>query len=62
MTVMFIMLGVVSELLVRIYHESQGRKIYKIRRLTRQYADLESAEARGGDRFATPPIDPVKRS
>lgn len=36
MTVMFIMLGVVSELLVRIYHESQGRKIYRIRNLVRQ--------------------------
>lgn len=62
MTVMFIMLGVVSELLVRIYHESQGRKIYKIRRLTRQRADSEPTEAPGGDRLATPPADPVKRT
>ncbi len=35
MAIMFIMLGVISELLVRIYHESQGRKIYKIRALIR---------------------------
>ncbi len=31
LTVLFIMMGVISELLVRIYHESQGRRIYKIR-------------------------------
>jgi glycosyltransferase involved in cell wall biosynthesis len=35
MTVMLIMLGVVAELLVRIYHESQDRAIYKIRGTTR---------------------------
>lgn len=35
MTVMLIMMGVVAELLVRIYHESQDRAIYKIRRTTR---------------------------
>ncbi len=32
MAVMFVMLGVISELLVRIYHESQDRKPYKIRK------------------------------
>ena len=32
---MLLMLGVVSELLIRIYHESQGRLPYKIRRVTR---------------------------
>ena len=32
MAVMFIMIGVISELLVRIYHESQDRKPYKIRK------------------------------
>jgi glycosyltransferase involved in cell wall biosynthesis len=31
--VMFLMLGVVCELLIRIYHESQGRMPYKIRRV-----------------------------
>lgn len=35
MTVMFIVMGILSELLVRIYHESQGRKVYKIRRMIR---------------------------
>jgi glycosyltransferase involved in cell wall biosynthesis len=33
MSVMFLMMGVISELLARIYHESQGRRPYKIRRL-----------------------------
>jgi glycosyltransferase involved in cell wall biosynthesis len=33
MAMMFIMLGVVSELLVRIYHESQGKTPYVIRRV-----------------------------
>jgi len=32
---MFIMMGVLSELLVRIYHESQGRRPYKVRRVLR---------------------------
>jgi glycosyltransferase involved in cell wall biosynthesis len=35
MSVMFVMIGVISELLVRIYHESQGRTPYKVRRITR---------------------------
>ncbi|MHC4861811.1 MAG: glycosyltransferase family 2 protein [Planctomycetota bacterium] len=39
MTVMFVMMGVMSELLVRIYHESQGKKPYKIRRVTRGKAE-----------------------
>ncbi len=34
MTFMLMMLGVISELLVRIYHESQGRTPYKIKRFT----------------------------
>ena len=34
MAVMFVMLGVMSELLVRIYHESQGKSPYKVRSLT----------------------------
>jgi O-antigen/teichoic acid export membrane protein len=38
MTVMFIMMGVISELLVRIYHESQGMAPYRIRRIVRQTA------------------------
>jgi glycosyltransferase involved in cell wall biosynthesis len=33
--VMFLMLGVVSELLIRIYHESQNRPPYKIRQIFR---------------------------
>ncbi|MEJ2080294.1 MAG: glycosyltransferase family 2 protein [Acidobacteriota bacterium] len=34
-SVMLLMIGVVSELLVRIYHESQGQAPYKIRRVIR---------------------------
>jgi dolichol-phosphate mannosyltransferase len=37
-TVMWLMMGVVSELLIRIYHESQGRPPYRIRRITRATA------------------------
>lgn len=33
MSIMFIMMGVLSELLVRIYHESQGRAPYRIRQV-----------------------------
>lgn len=33
-SVMFLMMGVISELLVRIYHESQGLPPYKVRRIT----------------------------
>lgn len=41
--VMLLMLGVVCELLIRIYHESQGRPPYRIRRLIRK--GVESTEA-----------------
>ncbi|MEX0745169.1 MAG: glycosyltransferase family 2 protein [Phycisphaeraceae bacterium] len=34
MTILFVMMGVLSELLVRIYHESQGLTPYKIRSVT----------------------------
>jgi hypothetical protein len=34
MAVIFVMIGVLSELLVRIYHEAQDRKPFKVRRLT----------------------------
>ena len=46
--VMLLMLGVVCELLIRIYHESQGRPPYKIRRVfpaARPTPDPESLEA-----------------
>lgn len=42
MTIMFIMIGVMSELLVRIYHESQGKLPYTVRRVTRQPPGLPS--------------------
>ena len=34
-TGMLMMAGVIAELLIRIYHESQGRTPYKIRRILR---------------------------
>jgi glycosyltransferase involved in cell wall biosynthesis len=37
-SVVILMMGVISELLVRIYHESQGRTPYKIRRIHRATA------------------------
>jgi glycosyltransferase involved in cell wall biosynthesis len=38
MTVMIMMMGVISELLVRIYHESQGMAPYRVRRIIRGVA------------------------
>lgn len=35
MVVMFLMVGIISELLMRVYHESQGRFPYKVRRTIR---------------------------
>jgi glycosyltransferase involved in cell wall biosynthesis len=52
MTVMFIMIGVISELLVRIYHESQGMAPYRVRRIIRQMAP-DAAE---------PPLAPPPRT
>ncbi len=46
MAVMFVMMGVISELLVRIYHESQDRRPFKIRRTTRGGShDADTADA-----------------
>lgn len=44
MSVMFIMLGVMSEMLVRIYHESQDRDPYKIIRMFRGQETLVELE------------------
>jgi glycosyltransferase involved in cell wall biosynthesis len=44
----FLMMGVISELLVRIYHESQGRPAYRIARVT-QGRDTDPAEPRPDD-------------
>ncbi len=38
-TVVFFMIGVIAELLIRIYHESQGRMPYKLRKFHRASAD-----------------------
>jgi glycosyltransferase involved in cell wall biosynthesis len=34
MAILFVMMGVLSELLVRIYHETRGHPLYKVRRVT----------------------------
>lgn len=47
MSIMFLMMGVISELLVRIYHESQDRTPYKIRRLIRGSA-MSPSNGRAG--------------
>ncbi len=44
MSVLFVMMGVISELLVRIYHESHGLTPYKIRRITRGRPDEASVD------------------
>ena len=41
MSIMFIMIGVLSELLVRIYHETQSGVSYKLRRVTRGGREIE---------------------
>ena len=41
-TVIMLMMGVISELLVRIYHESQGRTPYKIRKVIKAQAALKA--------------------
>jgi glycosyltransferase involved in cell wall biosynthesis len=51
LTVMFIMMGVISELLVRIYHESQGRQVYKIRSI--QVGGSASGEGSTGSSTAS---------
>ena len=45
MSVMFIMMGVMSELLSRVYHEAQDRKPYKIRRTNQAGAASDKAPA-----------------
>ncbi|MFA9479102.1 glycosyltransferase family 2 protein [Phycisphaerales bacterium AB-hyl4] len=47
MAVLFVMMGVLSELLVRIYHESHGLTPFKVRRITH-----------GAPPTTTPPSDP----
>lgn len=50
MTIMFIMMGVISELLVRIYHESQGKLPYTVRRVSR-LAAADPSPAPGDEAF-----------
>ncbi len=49
MTVLFLMMGVISELLVRIYHESQGRTTYKVRTL------VQGGDSADGETMAAGP-------
>ena len=43
-TLMLLMMGVMSELLIRIYHESQDRPPYRIRRIWRSADPLSNDE------------------
>jgi glycosyltransferase involved in cell wall biosynthesis len=45
-TVLLLMMGVIAELLVRIYHESQGRTPYKIRRICRAAPVRDDSDAK----------------
>ena len=56
MSIMFIMMGVLSELLVRIYHESQGRAPYRIRQIIRcgQEAVLSGDRSKAGTAATAP--------
>jgi glycosyltransferase involved in cell wall biosynthesis len=47
-SVMFLMMGVLSELMVRIYHESQGRRPYKVRRCIKCGESSDAAKATAG--------------
>jgi hypothetical protein len=49
MSVMFLMLGVLSELLSRVYHESQNLKPYKVRNVFRGEDVPPPSEARESD-------------
>ena len=48
MSIMFVMMGVLSELLVRIYHESHSLSPYKIRYMFRSGSNLQSPSASPG--------------
>jgi hypothetical protein len=57
--VSMLMMGLMSELLIRIYHESQGRSPYRIRRISRKGAPSapapdglqDAASRQAGSRF-----------
>ena len=46
MAVLFIMMGVISELLVRIYHQTERTGYSMIRRITRGDADIDGHDRR----------------
>lgn len=56
MAVMFLMLGVISELLSRIYHESQDRKPYKVRQV--YVGGTDAASEPGPARSPAPDASP----
>ena len=47
MSVLFVMMGLLSELLVRIYHETRGHPLYKVRRVTSRGGVGEAATGEG---------------
>ncbi len=57
----FLMMGVISELLVRIYHESQGRPTYRISRVVQGQAQRDQAATRALDAESNSTADPSDR-
>ena len=56
MMVLFLVIGVLSELMVRIYYESQDRTPYKIRSLDRRGAGRDRSSSMGTARPGPPPV------
>lgn len=58
MGVQFLAIGLVSEILMRIYFESQDKKIYSVRKICKKGLDdtaAGSGEGLDADRYSTPP-------
>ncbi len=59
MVVLFLMMGVLSELLMRVYHESQGRFPYKVRRTFRGGDATGRGAAGAGAAAPRVPLEPT---
>ena len=67
LSVIFLMMGVLAELMVRIYHEAQGRPPYKIRRVYRSAtatatADTDTAGVADETRLDPPAVAVTRRA
>jgi hypothetical protein len=61
-TVALLMMGLMSELLIRIYHESQDRPPYRIRRIWRTADPAEPEDAaQSGSAYANARVGPESR-